>query len=188
MIGDGSARVAVGQYQICSELAVGEMYILEVEETYCVNWHQFIVPFASFALCDDGARRVIKCTVDEMLLHAVLHFDDKMSACICGAINVENYLARIFCNADLFVVVELEFCNAELPFEQIVQETDEKVFSNFLSKDVLEAPICERVDVTSHGCLCYMVYIMSMQIYLHSANGTTFDARSVRKNGFLCEL
>ncbi len=82
-----------------------------------------------------------------------LHLDDEVIALSVLAINVVNSFALVFTCSQLLCVAKIEVSNGVIQRQQGIEEIFQQRFTGFFAKNLLEAKVCEWVEVT-----CFYTY------------------------------
>lgn len=80
-----------------------------------------------------------------------MHLNDEMFSIVGFTINVKDAATQIFCICQLLFVLEGDIPDMHFVNQQVVQETNQQVFAEFLSEEAFEAPIGKGVNIFTHG-------------------------------------
>ena len=149
--------VAVGRYVLISpHLAPFERPVPEVQKAYYIQRPEIVVPvflkqlLLSAVLLDclilHGQRRIIHCSLVEVLLGPVLHLDQKSVTILILAVNVKSRRPVIFRHPRMFVVSVLQM--GDLQPQQAVQKFHQNLFAANSSQHDLKTLVQGQVCVT----------------------------------------
>ena len=85
-----------------------------------------------------------------MFLITILHFHYNMLPLIRSTIYIIYDTTHILCLGQLLFVLEGDIRYNVLTFKEIIEETNQQIFSNFLPKDQFKSPIRKWIDKLSH--------------------------------------
>ena len=120
----------------------------KIQDSNGIDAFQTVIPLATRGLLANGKGRVIDAAVFEELLLAFLHLHQKVFTFLVLAIYIKHGTPVVFLCAQMLGIEIGYLTDFFTTMQQCVQETDEQIFIDFCSKQLLKCKVRIEIDVS----------------------------------------
>ena len=140
--------------------AVGRIFIVrkdKVEDTNRIDALEIEVPYTFLPLVLDGESGVKDTPVLEKLLFSLLHLNNKRLTLLILTIDIKDGPAVTIAIAEVLTIEIGKISHYFLTFEKRVEKTNQQIFVERRTKELLKTEVRVRIDIPGTRHLLYIV-------------------------------